>query len=313
MDIRHLRNMLAVIQEGSLARAAQRLNISQPALTKSVKRLEDQMGVPLFERGVRGMRPTLYAENLKLYAKAACVGMIEAERQISALRKGAEGEISIAAPPLIMTNLLPGVIARLAQERPRIKIRLVSQNRGLFNDLLEGKFNIAVTMLYNEAPKPGLSKQWLFDDRLALVVGPHHPLAQRKKVTAGELRNQKWIFSHADNWGQRRLQMYFEQFGFDLPEATIESHDHAVMKSLIMASDYVGLIARLGIQRELSAGAVKCIDMDSPLMVRPIGIVRRANEQSTPAIETLVHLIKEESAQHKSMHKRRQRARNERS
>ena len=87
MDIRHLRNMLAVIEEGSIGKAAQRLNISQPALTKSIHRLEEHLGVRLFDREARGMKPTFYAESLKGYAKAACVGMAEAESQIASLRE----------------------------------------------------------------------------------------------------------------------------------------------------------------------------------------------------------------------------------
>src|SRR6266550_6342289 len=107
MDIRHLRDMLAVMEEGSLGKAAQRLNISQPALSKSIQRLEEHLGVRLFERETRGMKPTFYADSLRGYAKAACVGMAEAESQIAALRNGTEGIITVAGPPLIVTELLP--------------------------------------------------------------------------------------------------------------------------------------------------------------------------------------------------------------
>src|SRR6476620_5530053 len=123
MDVRHLRNMLAVLEDGSIGKAALRLNISQPALTKSIQRLEEHLGVRLFEREPRGMKPTFYAESLRGYAKAACIGMAEAERQIAALRKGTEGVVTIAGPPLIMTELLPPVLVRLAQERPKLKVR----------------------------------------------------------------------------------------------------------------------------------------------------------------------------------------------
>src|SRR3954469_18990341 len=104
MDLRHLRNMLAVMEEGSLGKAAQRLNVSQPALTKSIQRLEEHLGVRLFDREVRGMKPTFYAESLKGYAKAACIGMTEAETQIAALRDGTEGIITVAGPPFVMSE-----------------------------------------------------------------------------------------------------------------------------------------------------------------------------------------------------------------
>src|SRR6478672_10142230 len=115
MDVRHLRNMLAVIEERSLGKAAQRLNMSQPALTKSLQRLEEHLGVRLFEREIRGMRTAFYADSLRGYATAACIGMAEAESQIAALRNGTEGIITVAGPPLLMTDLLPPMLVQLSK------------------------------------------------------------------------------------------------------------------------------------------------------------------------------------------------------
>ena len=291
MDVRHLRNMLAIIEDGSLGKAAQRLNISQPALTKSIQRLEKHLGIRLFDRGIRGMKPTFYAESLKGYARATCIGMAEAESQIAALRNGTEGLITVAGPPLITTELLPRILVRLSQERPKLQVRVVAQNKNLFTDLLEGKFSLVVAMLYNEMPKQGLAKQWLFDDRLVLAMRPDHPLARRRKVGASDLVDQKWVFADSDTWSQRRLQLYFEQNGLPLPRARVESREPAIMKSIIMISDHIGMIARLGVEQEIARGLLKSIEIDSPLMLRPIGIVRRENEPMSPAVKSLVRIL----------------------
>jgi len=293
MDLRHLRNMLAVMEEGSLGKAAQRLNISQPALTKSIQRLEEQLGVRLFDRETRGMKPTFYADSLRGYAKAACIGMAEAESQIASLRNGTEGIITVAGPPLIVTELLPQVLVRLSQERPKLQVRVVGQNRDLFTNLLEGRFNLVVAMLYDEVPKAGLSKQWLFDDRLVLVMRPDHPLAKRRKVKPGDLLDQKWVFGDSDTWSQRRLRLYFEQAGLTLPRARFESRDPSVLKSIIMISDHIGMIAKLGVAKEVSNGLLKAIEIDSRLMLRPIGIVRRENEPMSPAVKSFVRIIED--------------------
>lgn len=293
MDLRHLRNMLAVIEEGSLGKAAQRLNISQPALTKSIQRLEEHLGVRLFERETRGMKPTFYAESLRGYAKAACIGMAEAESQIASLRNGTEGIVTVAGPPLITTELLPHALVRLAKERPKLHVRVVSQNKELFTDLLEGRFNIVVAMLYNELPKEGLTKQWLFDDRLVLVMRPGHPLARRRKITPKDLVDHKWVVADGDTWSHRRLKLYFEQAGLPMPRSTIESRNPAVLKSIIMISDHIGTIARLGVEKELAKGLLKAVELDSPLMQRPIGIVRREIEPMSPAIASFVRIMED--------------------
>lgn len=297
MDVRHLRNMLAVIEEGRLGKASQKLNISQPALTKSIQRLEEHLGVRLFEREIRGMKPTFYAESLRGYAKAACIGMAEAESQIAALRNGTEGVITVAGPPLIMTELLPEVLLRLSQERPKLQVRVVTQNRDLFTDLLDGKFSLAVAMLYNEMPKQGLATQWLFDDRLVLVMRPDHPLARRRKIKPSDLVGQNWVFPDNETWSQRRMKLYFEQLGLPLPTARFESRDPVMIKSMIMVSNqHIGIVARLGVEKELSRGMLKSLDIDSPLMLRPIGIVRRENEPMSPAAKSLVRILEDVSA-----------------
>ena len=293
MDVRHLRNMLAVIEEGSLGKAAQRLNISQPALTKSIQRLEEHLGVRLFDRDARGMKPTFYADSLKGYAKAACIGMAEAESQIAALRDGTEGIFTVAGPPFVMSELLPPVLAKLAEMRPKLQVHLVSQNRNLFTDLLDGKFSLAVAMLYDEMPKQGLTKHWLFDDRLVVAMRPDHLLAKKRKIAAADLIDQNWVFPDSDTWSHRRLKLYFEQQGVNPPWPRFESRDPPVMKALIMASNHIGVISKLGIENDMAKGLLKGVEIDSPLMLRPIGIVTRKNEPMSPAVKTFVRIIED--------------------
>lgn len=291
MDLRHLRNMLAVMDEGSLGKAAEKLHISQPALTKSIQRLEEQLGVKLFERKARGMEATSYADSLRAYAQSACVGMTQAVKEINALRNGTEGVITVAGPPMIASELLPDVLVRLAAERPNLQLRVVSQNQELFTSLLAGKFTLVVAMLYNEMPKIGLTKRWLFDDKLVLVMRPDHPAAKLKKIKPQDLLGYKWAFSDNDTWHRRRLELYFEQFGLGMPRASLESREPAILKAAIMKSDHVGVLARIGVERELEQGLLTAIEIDSPFMMRPIGIVQRENDMPSPAVNAFVRIL----------------------
>ena len=181
---------------------------------------------------------------------------------IASLRNGTEGIITVAGPPLIVTELLPDVLVRLSQERPKLQVRVVARNRELFTDLLEGQFNLVVAMLYDEIPQQGLSKQWLFDDRLVLVMHPDHPLAKRRKVKPNDLLDQKWVFADSDTWGHRRLRLYFEQAGLTMPRARIASRNPAILKSIVMISDHIGMISKLGVEAEVSKGLLKCIEIE---------------------------------------------------
>lgn len=298
MDLRHLRNMLAVIEEGSLGKAAQRLNISQPALTKSIQRLEEHLGVKLFERVSRGMKPTFYAQSLQGYAKAACVGMAEAQSRIASLRNGTEGLITVAAPPQIATELLPRLLVRLARERPKLHVRIVSQNKDLFLDLLDGHFDVVIAMMYNEFPNEGLEREWLFDDKLVLAMRADHPLAEKTNLRPEDLLDQKWVFADSNTWNQHRLRLYFEQLGLPVPVAQMECRDPAVLKAVVSTSDYISVIANLGIEREVQRGVLRAMEIPSPLMQRPIGIIRRSGEQMSPAIKSFVQIAQDMCGTH---------------
>jgi DNA-binding transcriptional LysR family regulator len=292
MDLRNLRHMLAVMEEGSLGRAAERLRISQPALTKSIQRLEEELGVSLFERRSRGMEPTFYAKSLRPYALSASVGMTEVLKNIEALKHGTEGLLTVAGPPLIATQLLPEVLVRLAAERPNLQLRIVSQNQELFTALLAGEFSLVVAMLYREISMEGLGSEYLFDDRLVLVMRPDHPAANMRKVSPQVLTKYNWAMAGADTWHHARLKLYFEQAGLDLPRAGIQSRDPNILKSVIMESDHIGVVARLGVEKEIGQGSLKAFDLGSPLMNRPIGIVWRRNQALTPAVQAFVSCLK---------------------
>jgi LysR family transcriptional regulator, regulator for genes of the gallate degradation pathway len=148
-------------------------------------------------------------------------------------------------------------------------------------------------MLYNELPKEGLSKQWLFDDRLVLIMRPDHPLSKRRKIKPTDLLDQKWVFADNDTWSHKRLRLYFEQAGLTIPRARIESRNPTTLKSIVMISDHIGMIARLGVEQEIAKGLLKCVEIDSPLMNRPIGIVQRENEPMSPAVKSFVRIIED--------------------
>jgi DNA-binding transcriptional LysR family regulator len=110
-------------------------------------------------------------------------------------------------------------------------------------------------------------------------------------VKPEELVDQKWVFADEDTWSYRRLKLYFEQQGLTLPKAGFESRDPAVIKSIVMASDHIGMVAKLGVERDIGNGLLKFVEIDSPLMLRPIGLVRRENEPASPAVASLIRLI----------------------
>ena len=299
MDLRQLRNVLAVMEEGTLGKASLRLNISQPALTKSIKRLEDSLGVTLFERESRGMRPTKYAEALKSYAKTISTWMSEAQSQLAAMRDGDAGLLTIAAPPVLARDLLPELVSRLVFERPRLHIKIVTEDATqLVDGLMERRFSLVFSTLYDEIPTEGIDKEWLFDDRLMLVMRHGHTLSQRKRFHPEILSAEKWALPDSGNRNYRRIQAYFREYGFSMPKPSVESQDPSVLRQVVASSDHIGVFAYLGIRADVEAGRLRAFDLDSPFMARPIGLLMRKEDGKRPEFQDIKRITQEFAAEH---------------
>jgi DNA-binding transcriptional LysR family regulator len=284
MNVRQLEAVLAVIETGSLNKAARQLRISQPALTKGIQRLEAQLGVPLFVRNKSGMRPTPYADMLQSYAEAATSGLNQILSKIDAVKSGNRSSLVVAGAPLLASILFPKALVKLKQQSPNVQIRIVTQSRNLIDGLIGGEYELAVTALDEKTAALKLNQHFLFNDRLVVATRPGHPLARVKKMTPELLQGCQWIYSGEQTWHRDRLERYFREAGIARPPAAIECRAPAVQKAIIACSDQIGLVTQLGMRADVAAGILKVFEIDSPLMARPIGFLwKKETILSAPA------------------------------
>lgn len=287
MDIRSLRSMLAIIETGSLNKAAERLNVSQPALTKTIQRMEGTLGVKLFERDTRGMHPTAYAEDFRAYAQAACAGYDRALASLSASKSGLQNSVTIASTPLLSSSILPPAVVRVAERNPEFRIKLDSRGQDLLDWLIAGKCDLALIPL-DGIRDEGLAQRYLINDQWVVIARPGHPLTKKRHVTVQDLHACGWIYSDSDSFHRRRLQRFFEDAGLAMPASRIISRPPTVQKALVACSDYVSLVARLSVEDEAKRGDLKIIEIDSALMMRPIGFLWRESERLSTAAKALI-------------------------
>jgi DNA-binding transcriptional LysR family regulator len=295
MDIRQLRVLLAVMEKGSLGRAAEALNTSQPAVTKTIQRLEEELDVTLFDRDARGMRPTRFAECLATHARSLSIGVSQAIEDVKSLKRGATGTVNIASPPLIAAEVLPSIIVDLVKENPGLHIRIATASDAVSERIMAGEFDFGIDLLGALGPESGLVQRQLYNDELVLVVRKGHWLARPTSPTPQELQSADWILSLPGNRHRRRLAQYFELAGLTPPSAAIECSTTSFLKALIGMTDYVGLIAKVALHPEENASdrRLHMIEIDSPSMIRPIGLVWRESQVLTPAIRLAMHAIEE--------------------
>lgn len=278
MDMaRQFENVLAVVEKGSLGKAAEMLNVSQPALTKSIRRLEEHLGVPLFYRDARGMRPTIYGEVLHAHAQGITISIEQALREIAELRSGSEGAIRVAAGPIMTNEILAKAVRRIMRERPKLRINIHTAIGNTRNDLIAGKYDFILALLPPGDPPSWLRQEPIFDDRIALIARPRHPLAQRKRVSARDLVKASWVLPVPGHYHRRRLESVFEEEHLPVPVPTIECSSTDFIKAVVAESDHIGVVAAMGLNSRKDA-AVCEIPLGSPFMIRPIGVLWRKHQ-----------------------------------
>src|SRR5690242_8100289 len=181
-----LRDFLAVAGTGGVSAAAQMLGVSQPALTKSIRRLEAHYGLALFERRARGMALTPFGETLLGHAKLIDAQCRFADAEMRAFAKGKGGRLRIGAGPFWGATVLPVAIAALQAELPGLQIDLdVGVNTLIHPRLFAGDLDIVVCALPDtDLFPPGIEVHRFFDLRMRVIAGVDHPLLKRRQVGA---------------------------------------------------------------------------------------------------------------------------------
>src|SRR5215467_11595025 len=194
MDLRQLEYFLRVAQRRNISLAAAELSITQPSLTKSIKLLEKELGVRLFDRLARGVELTDYGRALLRHAEAIGVQIADASSEITALRSGNFGAVSVGAGPAWLRRHLPLAVARTVTRHPGVHIRVGGGfDEELFRGLRRGDYDFVVAELPQAEDRRGLEVRLLTSDELGVCCRAGHPLAKRRRIAPRDLLGFPWV------------------------------------------------------------------------------------------------------------------------
>jgi len=197
METRDLEYVLAVETHGGIGRAAEALDMTQPALTKAVQRVEAQLGVPLFERTTLGMRVTQAGAVFLERARRIRLEYEDAIKEMRGIQTGEQGMLRLGYSPSMPNALVLGACRQLIRERPVARLRLTMRVARELMDLLQaGELDLAIAPLPRQV-NPALVSRELFTDRLAVVADENHPLLRRRNLTLADLTDFKPACSSA--------------------------------------------------------------------------------------------------------------------
>lgn len=298
LEFRAVEHLLAVAEQGSLSAAASILGLSQPALTKAIRRLEDESGATLFERSVRGVRPTAAGEALIRHARNLRATLREARQELTALRTGAAGRIRLGAGPSWQGALLPEAIIAFRSRHRDVRIQVVGGLDGALKAALRvGELDFVLAALGDAAggeATPDLAQRRLLSDRYRVVASLAHPLRARAVIGLAELLDFPWILPQAGSYMMQRLELIFRGQGLVTPEATVETDSQVLRTALMRSGDYLAFQA----EAQLAAQGVPDIfplEVPGAIWRRDTGIITRQGVQPSPAAAGLIAAIVEVS------------------
>lgn len=288
---KHLRHFLEVVESGSISAACEALNITQPALSKSIRQLELRLGIDLFERLPSGVELTRYG---KIFARRARLMEMEyrhALAEIDAAKTGAAGSINIGAGPGWIDTALPPVVSAFQKTHSKIRFHIET---GVIDTLIprvkDGDLDVVCCSL-DFPDHPELSKRQLADMKHVVFCGLDHELAQKKKVTPSDLVEFPWIFPSDDHVGRARLKSFFAAHELSPPNirAEIDSGFTAIL-NYVTHGNFL-LSAPEIFVRNVEAAGLKIISRDPKLWNTPAGLVFRATNQPNPIRNAFIELM----------------------
>ncbi len=262
LRMQHLQLLINLAETGSVSEAARVSFSTQPALSKWLKELEDDVGSPLFERHARGMKPTDQGLMLLGHARRVLSEMDRAQLNLAAMKDGSSYRVAIGTSPASAPNLVPAAIMQFLSLHPKAQIEL---QEGTMNNLLDrlelGQLDLVVGRLDNYAPRASLHSERLYDEAMRIICRPDHPLTTHPGLTWKELYDFDWIVwpmgtpirSKLDmaltNAGQRPLpyrvessslvgNLWLLQYSDMLAIASDRLADHFTQRKLVVPLDF---------------------------------------------------------------------------
>jgi len=194
LDTRHLAQLSAIVEAGSFQAASELLGLTQSALSRNMKQLEQRVGTQLFLRDGRKSEPNAMALRLAKSGLAIRIAEEQASGHAKNIASGDTGELRLGAPPIVAGKYLSTILAKFINENPSCTVELKSGLVHELKSLLErGKIDLIIAPESLAEQEVGLASIPLIDDRVGILCRKAHPLARKETVSAADLEHQAWL------------------------------------------------------------------------------------------------------------------------
>ncbi|WP_036230795.1 LysR family transcriptional regulator [Marinobacterium jannaschii] len=296
LSIRHLRAFIEVAHCGSFTRAAAQLHVTQSGLTATIKQLEQQVGLVLFDRTTRRVYLSDAGRRFRPVAERLLSDFDTAIHDLQAIASEQQGKVAIAASPSMVSRLLPQIVSQYHQRHPGVSLYLRDDSASMIEQLVlnnEVDFGIAG----NHSDRADLSYQPLLNDRFGVVLPEKHALQHNpgNGLNWSDLRGQVLVYLSSDTGIRSQLTRLEEEIAFSITSAKLEASSPAGVAALIKAGLGISILPALAASTD-PFQPLTFIPLQQPVIQRQIYIISRKGRSLSPAAGSMLQLTRQSLA-----------------
>ena len=301
VKLSHLRDVIAVAEHGSLRAAGRRLGITQPAITRSIREIEHELGVSLFERHAKGVRVTEMGRHFVRRAETVQSELRRAQEEIEQLKGRSSGEVSIALSTASIMSVMPRAIADFRRRFPDTVLKIhESFFQPIEAELLSGRIDFYVGPLERSTVAPQFAVETLFENFRLIIARKGHPLAKAR--TLEELVGARWIRpTLSAHIVEGDFEEMFTRAGLPRPNIVINARSALITILALADSDLLTVLPRQWIDLPLLTNLIEPLALP-PLAAAPISIVRRQDTPLTPGAEYMCDMLRRVALHYGQLH-----------
>ncbi|AVA25297.1 pca operon transcription factor PcaQ (plasmid) [Rhizobium sp. CB3171] len=298
VKFRHLQTFVEVARQKSVIKAAELLHVSQPAVTKTIRELEEALGVAVFERDGRGIKITRYGEVFLRHAGAALTALRQGFDSISQERSGEAPPIRIGALPTVSTRIMPRAMELFLKEETWSRIKIVTgENAVLLEQLRVGDLDLVVGRLAGPDKMAGFSFEHLYSEQVVFVVRAGHPLLAVKQSLFSNLGKYTVLMPTRGSIIRPFVESFLIANGVASLPNQIETVSDSFGRAFVRSSDAIWIISTGVVASDVEDGLLSLLPIDTSETRGPVGLTMRTDAIPTMPLSILMQTIREAAAE----------------
>jgi DNA-binding transcriptional LysR family regulator len=294
IKLHDLHVLMAVVQAGSMSKAAQVLNTTQPAVSRSIADLEQTIGAPLLDRSRHGVEPTEYGRALLDGGAAMFDDLRQAVKNIEFIANPTVGEVRVGAHEPLIVGVLPAVFDHLHRKYPGISIHStpIAQNAQQYRDLRERKIDLLLGRMTLPIQED-IHAEILFHDSIKIVAGPKNKWARHRKVELSELADEPWCLPPPESLIGSRIADVFRARGMKFPPNGAARGGASFLCAYLPRGPFLGTMPASMLRFGANLPRLKVLPVALPIEPWPVGVMTLKNRTLAPVVKLFIDCARE--------------------